>query len=98
MRWKAISILVFLCLLLDRSVTQAQADPVNELIQRVNALRRAYEVPEYQVDYALMYAAQAEAEWGLENMHFGHEVAVRRMTAPKQQVTAMVKIHFPLRM
>jgi LysM repeat protein len=73
MRWKAISILVFLCLLLDRSVTQAQADPVNELIQRVNALRRAYEVPEYQVDYALMYAAQAEAEWGLENMHFGHD-------------------------
>ena len=73
MRWKAISILVLLCLLLDRSVTQAQGDPVNELIQRVNALRRAYGVPEYQVDYALMYAAQAEAEWGLENMHFGHD-------------------------
>ena len=52
---------------------QAQADPVSELIQRVNALRRAYGVPEYQVDYALMAAAQAQAEWGLANMHFGHD-------------------------
>ena len=73
MRGKLISLLVFLCLLLDRSVAQAQADPVDELIQRVNALRRAYGVPAYQVDYALMYAAQAEAEWGLENKHFGHD-------------------------
>ena len=73
MRPKIISILVFLCLFLDCSVAQAQADPVNELIQRVNALRRAYGVPEYQVDYALMYAAQAEAEWGLANLHFGHD-------------------------
>jgi len=53
-----ISTLVFLCFLLDSSVTQAQADPVNEIIQSVNALRAAYGVPEYQVDYALMYAAQ----------------------------------------
>jgi LysM repeat protein len=73
MRWKIVSILVLFCLLFDRSITQAQADPVNELIQRVNALRRAYGVPEYQVDYALMYAAQAEAEWGLANKHFGHD-------------------------
>lgn len=73
MRWKIVSILVLFCLLLDGSVSQAQADPVNELIQRVNALRRAYGVPEYQVDYALMYAAQAEAEWGLANKHFGHD-------------------------
>ena len=73
MRAKFISILVFLCLLLDRSLAQAQANPVDELIQRVNALRAAYGVPAYQVDYALMYAAQAEAEWGLANMHFGHD-------------------------
>jgi LysM repeat protein len=73
MRGKLVSILVFLCLLLDRSLAQAQANPVDEIIQRVNALRAAYGVPEYQVDYALMYAAQAEAEWGLANMHFGHD-------------------------
>lgn len=73
MRRTLISTLVFLCLLLDRSITQAQADPVNELIQRVNALRTAYGVPEYQVDYALMYAAQAQASWGIENNHFGHD-------------------------
>jgi len=36
-------------------------------------LRVAYGVPEYQVDYALMYAAQTQAEWGLENNHFGHD-------------------------
>jgi len=68
-----ISTLVFLCLLLDRSVTQAQVDPVNEIIQRVNALRAAYGVPAYQVDSALMSAAQAQASWGLENKHFGHD-------------------------
>jgi LysM repeat protein len=68
-----ISILVFLCLWLDSSVTHAQADPVTEVVLRVNALRAAYGVPEYQVDYALMYAAQAEASWGLENKHFGHD-------------------------
>jgi len=73
MRGKLISILVFLCLLLDSSLAQAQVDPVNELIQRVNALRAAYGVPEYQVDYALMFAAQTQAEWGLENNHFGHD-------------------------
>ena len=73
MRRKLISILIFWLLLLDISKAHAQADPVNELIQRVNALRRAYGVPEYQVDYALMYAAQAQAEWGLENYHFGHD-------------------------
>ena len=68
-----VSILVLLCFLLDRSITQAQADPANEIIQRVNALRRAYGVPAYQVDYALMYAAQSQAEWGIENTHFGHD-------------------------
>ncbi len=68
-----IAALVFLCFLLDSSVTQAQADPVNEIIQRVNALRASYGVPEYQVDYALMHAAQKQAEWGLENKHFGHD-------------------------
>jgi len=73
MRVKLIAILVSCCLLLDAPATQAQADPVNELIQRVNALRAAYGVPAYQVDYALMYAAQAEAEWGLANLHFGHD-------------------------
>ena len=73
MRAKLISILVFLCLLLQPAGAQAQADPVSELIQRVNALRRAYGVPEYQVDYALMAAAQAQAEWGLANLHFGHD-------------------------
>jgi len=73
MRRMLISTLVFLCFLLDRSVTQAQADPVNEIIQRVNALRAAYGVSEYQVDYALMYTAQTQASWGLENNHFGHD-------------------------
>ena len=73
LRRMMISILVFLCLLLDSSVTQAQADPVNEIIQRVNALRAAYGVPAYQVDSALMSAAQAQASWGLENKHFGHD-------------------------
>jgi len=68
-----ISTLIFLILLLDSSVTQAQADPANEIIQRVNALRAAYGVPGYQVDYALMYAAQKQANWGLENNHFGHD-------------------------
>jgi LysM repeat protein len=73
MRAQLVSLLLFLCLLLDNSAAQAQANPVDELIQRVNALRAAYGVPAYQVDYALMYAAQAEAEWGLANMHFGHD-------------------------
>lgn len=73
MHRRLISLLVFLCFLLDSSVTQAQSDPVNELIQRVNALRAAYGVPAYQVDFALMYAAQAQATWGLENNHFGHD-------------------------
>ena len=73
MRRILIFLLIFLDLLLDSSVTQAQADPVNEIIQRVNALRAAYGVPEYQVDYALMYAAQTQADWGLENNHFGHD-------------------------
>jgi len=73
MRGQLVSLLLFLCLLLDNSAAQAQANPVDELIQRVNALRAAYGVPAYQVDYALMYAAQAEAEWGLANMHFGHD-------------------------
>ncbi len=73
MRRMLIPTLVLLCVLLDRSVTQAQADPANEIIQRVNALRTAYGVPEYQVDYALMAAAQAQANWGLENKHFGHD-------------------------
>jgi LysM repeat protein len=73
MRRKLISALLFLCFLVDSSVAQAQADPVNELIQRVNALRAVYGVPEYQVDYALMYAAQTQASWGLENNHFGHD-------------------------
>ena len=73
MRRLLILSLVFMCLLFDGSLTQAQADPVNELIQRVNALRAVYGVPAYQVDYALMYAAQAEAEWGLENNYFGHD-------------------------
>ena len=73
MRRILIFLLVFLGLLLDSSVSQAQADPVNEIIQRVNALRAAYGVPEYQVDYALMYAAQTQADWGLENLHFGHD-------------------------
>ena len=68
-----IFILVFLCLSLDSSVTQAQADPVNEIIQRVNALRAAYGVPEYQVDYALMHAAQTQASWSAENNHIGHD-------------------------
>jgi LysM repeat protein len=68
-----ISTLVFLWFLLDSSVIQAQADPVNEIIQRVNALRAAYGVPAYKVDYALMVAAQTQASWGLENKHFGHD-------------------------
>jgi len=65
--------LVILCFLLDGSAAQAQADPVDEIIQRVNTLRAAYGVPAYQVDYTLMYAAQAHAEWGLANTYFGHD-------------------------
>ena len=64
---------LLLCFLLDGSAAQAQADPVDEVIQRVNSLRSAYGVPAYQVDYALMYAAQAHAEWGLANTYFGHD-------------------------
>jgi len=73
MRRIFIAILILFCIFLDSSATRAQADPASEIIQRVNALRAVYGVPQYEVDYALMYAAQAEAEWGLENKHFGHD-------------------------
>lgn len=72
MRRILIATLIFLCLCLDSSKVQAQADPINEIIQRVNALRAVYGRPAYQVDYALMYAAQVHAEWGLANNDFGH--------------------------
>lgn len=51
----------------------AQYDHVNTLILEVNALRRAYGVPEYTIDYALMYAAQMQAEWSARNNHIGHD-------------------------
>ena len=66
-------ILFVLCTALDVFVTQAQIDPVNEVIQRVNELRASYGVPAYQVDPALMYAAQAQADWSAANNHIGHD-------------------------
>ena len=65
--------LILLCFLLESSGTRAQADPVNEIIIRVNALRAVYGRPAYQVDFALMFAAQTHADWGLDNLYFGHD-------------------------
>jgi len=67
------SLLILLVYILGFSNAQAQSDPVNEIIQRVNALRAAYGVPAYQVENALMLAAQAQANWSAENNHFGHD-------------------------
>lgn len=64
--------LFVLVVILPRSVIQAQGDPVNEIILRVNALRATYGVTAYEVDYALMAAAQMQADWCAENNEFGH--------------------------
>ncbi|MCB9422384.1 MAG: LysM peptidoglycan-binding domain-containing protein [Ardenticatenaceae bacterium] len=73
MRRLLIGILLLLSCVGSRPNAQAQSDPVSEVIQRVNALRAAYGVPPYQIDSALMAAAQAQASWSAANDHIGHD-------------------------
>lgn len=66
------------CLLLIGSVlaytpAHAQGDPASEVIWRVNALRAAYGIPAYQVDWVLMAVAQSQASWSAQNNHIGHD-------------------------
>lgn len=73
LQWLLITtLLAFICLL-SRSTSQAQSDPVSEIIRRVNALRASYGVPAYLIDSALMTAAQAQANWSAANDHIGHD-------------------------
>lgn len=68
----AAAILIFI-LLRTGTEARAQGDPVSEVIQRVNALRISYGLPPYEVDSALMSAAQAQASWSAANNHIGHD-------------------------
>lgn len=65
--------LFIFCMAFDVSVSQTQTDPASEVIQRVNALRASYGIPAYQVDSALMAAAQAQTDWSAANNHIGHD-------------------------
>lgn len=56
-----------------RFFTLAQSNAVDEVILLVNSVRVAYGLPAYQVDYALMAAAQAQASWSAANNHIGHD-------------------------
>ena len=56
-----------------RLFTLAQSNPVDEVILLVNSVRISYGLPAYQVDYALMAAAQAQATWSAANNHIGHD-------------------------
>lgn len=73
MRQLLVGIFLFLSCVGSQASAQAQSDPVSEVIQRVNALRAAYGVPPYQIDSALMAAAQAQASWSAANNHIGHD-------------------------
>ncbi len=52
---------------------QAQGDPVSIVILLVNGVRAANGLPVYEVDAALMSAAQAQASWSAANNHIGHD-------------------------
>jgi LysM repeat protein len=59
--------------MLRASIATAQRDPVNEVITLVNELRLSNGLPAYEVDAALMSAAQAQASWSAANNHIGHD-------------------------
>ncbi len=73
MRRILICMILIFCMAFDVLASHAQTDPASEVIQRVNALRASYGVPAYQVDSALMAAAQAQTDWSAANNHIGHD-------------------------
>ncbi len=73
MNHRGLFFLIIFVLLPGSLAANAQSKPVDEVIWRVNAVRAAYGVPEYQVDYALMAAAQGQASWSAANNHIGHD-------------------------
>lgn len=60
---RAFSLLLLIFLLAQRPSAHAQAGDPWQLIAEVNALRASYGLPPYEVDNALMAAAQAHSEY-----------------------------------
>ena len=74
---KIILIVISLCLIapivaIDAPRTEAQAGDAWSLIAEVNALRASYGLPPYEINSALMAAAQAQSEWQAEIGTWSH--------------------------
>jgi uncharacterized protein YkwD len=77
MNRKIVLIVIALCLIapmmaVDAPRTKAQAGDAWSLIAEVNALRASYGLPPYEVNNALMAAAQAQSEWQAEIGTWSH--------------------------
>src|SRR3990170_3668756 len=64
--------LILPILAMDAPRTEAQAGDAWSLIAEVNALRASYGLPPYEVNNALMAAAQAQSEWQAEIGTWSH--------------------------